>query len=156
MRRTIALTMILLLGSLGPAAAERLVTPSADVETNVVIRRGPSAASEGLGALHPGESKQWRGEIAGWYRIAHNDPDQAFVSKDWTEVTGSAGEPEATVSGPAYEVYVVDVGMGLAVYARGPDLSLVYDAGTQDDFGSGLNRLVSLREELGVAEEPIS
>lgn len=153
MRRTITLATLLLVGSLGPAAAERLVTPSADVETNVVIRRAPSTASEALGALQPGDSAKWLGELVGWYRIAHDDPDHAFVSKDWTETTGSAGE--ATVSGPSYEVYVVDVGTGLAVYAHGPDFSLVYDAGTQDDFGGGTNRLLSLLDDLGVAGEPI-
>jgi beta-lactamase superfamily II metal-dependent hydrolase len=50
----------------------------------------------------------------------------------------------ATSAFPAFTVHVVDVGTGLAVFVRGEDFALVYDAGSNDDTAVGdRNRFVA-------------
>jgi competence protein ComEC len=45
---------------------------------------------------------------------------------------------------PAFVVHIVDVGTGLGVFVEGPDFSLVYDAGSNDDTATGeANRFVA-------------
>jgi len=56
-------------------------------------------------------------------------------------VPGTATLPSAQVVGtPAagtYRVHVIDVGTGLSVFVEGGDFTLLYDAGSNDDFGRG-------------------
>jgi beta-lactamase superfamily II metal-dependent hydrolase len=49
-----------------------------------------------------------------------------------------AGPPPPTTA-PTFTIDVVDVGTGLAVLVRGPDFTLVYDAGSNDDLARGAN-----------------
>ena len=45
---------------------------------------------------------------------------------------------------PSFTVHVADVGTGLAVFVTGPDFSLVYDGGSNDDLATGdKNRFVA-------------
>lgn len=61
-------------------------------------------------------------------------PLQAFVPGTVTMAS------EAVVGAPAagtYRVHVIDVGTGLSVFVEGQDFTLLYDAGSNDDFGRG-------------------
>jgi beta-lactamase superfamily II metal-dependent hydrolase len=56
------------------------------------------------------------------------------------------GSPAPTPSGP-FELYVLDVGTGLAVLARGEGFALLYDGGSNDDRKTGpKNRLLAYLE----------
>jgi beta-lactamase superfamily II metal-dependent hydrolase len=61
-----------------------------------------------------------------------------------------AAEPE---SGPppagTYVIHAIDVGTGLAVFVEGHDFSLLYDAGSNDDFARGAsNRVVAYLDAI--------
>jgi len=60
---------------------------------------------------------------------------QGFVSKRWTRVLSVS--PASTA--PTFTLDAVDVGTGLAVLVRGPDFTLVYDGGSNDDLARGPN-----------------
>src|SRR5206468_2948099 len=66
----------------------------------------------------------------------------------------------AVVGAPIWRVHFVDVGTGLAIFVEGPDFTLVYDGGSNDDLalGSG-NRLLAylhkVRPDLQVIDHVI-
>ena len=125
---------ILLLSS--PAFADTVV-PSSEVTTGVVIRAGASTQSANLGVLHPGDKASLLGSVPNWYRIQLADGTQGFVSKRWTQVVP---EPSA----PTFTIDAVDVGTGLGIVVRGPDFTLVYDGGSNDDLARGTgNRMLA-------------
>ena len=51
------------------------------------------------------------------------------MSKRWTQIVIDQG--------PTFTIDVVDVGTGLGILVRGPDFTLVYDGGSNDDLGRG-------------------
>jgi beta-lactamase superfamily II metal-dependent hydrolase len=124
-----------------PAAAQD-VTPSARVTRNVVVREQASTASTPVGRLVPGDRATVIAEVPGWYRVRLADGTTGFVSKAWTV---PVGEPfVATAAAAAYKVHVIDVGTGLSVFVEGPDFTLLYDGGSQDDLASGSgNRILA-------------
>ena len=133
-----ALAMLLTI----PAFAAPGVTPSPRVAAAVVVRAQPAAQSEALARLRPGESLALQGEVPGWYRVVLPDGRSGYVSKAWTDVVA-----EAAAAGPVWRVHFVDVGTGLATFVEGPDFTLVYDGGSNDDLalGSGNRFLAYLR-----------
>lgn len=73
----------------------------------------------------------------------------------------AAPAPTPTPPGPAarpgpFDLYVLDVGTGLAVVAKGEGFALVYDGGSNDDRATGSrNRLLAYLEHvLGPAADP--
>src|SRR4029434_7758999 len=64
-----------------------------------------------------------------------------FVPKRWTRVipVGPTPPPPPPAPMPTFTIDVVDVGTGLGVLVRGPDFTLVYDAGSNDDQAKGSN-----------------
>ena len=59
----------------------------------------------------------------------------------------AAPAPEAAAApGPpaagTYIVHAIDVGTGLSIFVEGNDFSLLYDAGSREDFGSGRDNRV--------------
>ena len=72
-------------------------------------------------------------------RTRFTDGTQGFVSKRWTQV----------VPKPTFTVDVVDVGTGLGILVRGPDFTLVYDGGSNDDLARGpANRMLATSKPL--------
>jgi hypothetical protein len=106
------------------------VIPSPDVTTGVVVRASASSQSPNLGTLRPGDHALLLGSVPSWYRIQLPDGTQGFVSKRWTQVVPSPPPPTFTVD-------VVDVGTGLGILVRGPDFTLIYDGGSNDDLARG-------------------
>lgn len=63
---------------------------------------------------------------------------EAAPSRDEQPAGTGVHETVATADAPArYVLHVVDVGTGLAVFVKGPDFTLVYDAGSNDDRAVG-------------------
>lgn len=142
---TILVRLLLLLSLVfaSHAAWASDVTPSTRVKRSVVVRSDPATSSAAVGALARGDRATLRGERLGWYRVTLPNGTTGYVSKAWTAVVD---EPEALVATVAGEVraHVIDVGTGLAVFVEGPDFTLLYDGGSQDDLADGLdNRIVA-------------
>lgn len=118
-----------------PALAGPNVAPSSRVTAAVVVRSEPTTQSEALARLRPGETLELQGEVSGWYRVTLPDGRTGYVSKVWTDEI-----PEtAVMMQPQWRVHFVDVGTGLATFMEGPDFTLVYDAGSNDDLARGSN-----------------
>jgi beta-lactamase superfamily II metal-dependent hydrolase len=113
-----------------PTAAADDVAPSNRVTSAVLIRAGPSTETAIVGRLRPGDSALLIGETSGWYQVELDNGLKGYVSKAWTmriPETGATGQSR-------YQVHVIDVGTGLAVFVEGDDFALLYDAGSQDDL----------------------
>lgn len=123
------------------AAAAPQATPSERVRRNVVVRDAPNGSAQPIEALGRGETLEVVGEVPGWYRVQLPDGRIGYVSKAWTIVREEAVAAAGT--GP-FRMHVIDVGTGLAVFVEGPDFTLLYDAGSQDDLATGPdNRVVA-------------
>lgn len=122
-------------------AVAQEVAPSDRVVRNVVVRSGPGTDYGAIDRLSPGEVVQYLGEQPGWYNIALPDGRIGFVSKAWTILTGQE-EGLLPVDAGAWSVHVIDIGTGLAVFVEGPDFTLLYDGGSQDDLAMGLNNRI--------------
>lgn len=135
MLRWLAMPVVLSLAS-GAAQAQSDVRPDDRVVRNVVVRSEPSTASAPIEALEPGERLPLDGEVPRWYRVRLLDGRQGFVSKAWTIADDGAAA--------TFRVHAIDVGTGLAIFVEGPDFTLLYDAGSQDDVRRGArNRVVA-------------
>lgn len=153
--RLVILLFLALLGAAIPAGgarAQQEVRPSERVVTGVIIRAAPTTASDRIGSLLPGEELEYVGEVPGWNRVRLPQGPVGFVSKNWTVVTGAAGED--------YSIHSIDVGTGLSVLVEGPDFSLLYDAGSNDDSARGpgnrvLAYLRAVRPDLQVIDHVV-
>lgn len=128
-----------------PAAAAPLVAPTARVTGAVVVRAQPSSQSEALARLRPSETLVLQSELPGWYQVLLPDGRTGYVSKAWTDLL-----PEAAVAvQPAWKVHFIDVGTGLATFVEGPDFTLIYDGGSNDDDAKGpRNRLLAYLRKI--------
>ena len=123
-----------------PAQAQDKVVPSSRVVAAVVVREKPTTSSEALARLRPGEALELEDEASGWYRVRLPDGRIGYVTKSWTIVVREA----AAAASPRWKVHFVDVGTGLAAFVEGPDFSLIYDGGSNDDYALGKrNRLLA-------------
>jgi beta-lactamase superfamily II metal-dependent hydrolase len=139
--RPVRVIQCLLMGAvlllLSTAAFADIVIPSPDV--TVVVRASASAQSAQVGTLRPGDQALLLGSVPSWYRIRLGDGTQGFVSKRWTQLVADPPPPGAT-----FTVDVVDVGTGLGILVRGPDFTLIYDGGSNDDLARGAgNRMLA-------------
>ena len=139
-----------------PAFAEQNVAPSERVSAAVVVRAQPTTHSDALARLRPGESLPLEAEVPGWYQVKLPDGATGYVSKSWTDVFPETAQPTA----PVWRVHFIDVGTGLAIFVEGPDFTLVFDGGSNDDLALGLrNRLLAylrqVRPDLQVIDQLI-
>ena len=114
-------------------SAQDKVAPSSRVTAAVVVRSEPTAQSEALERLRPGEALSLRDDLPGWYQVELPDGRIGFVSKAWTDIVPQA----AVMASPVWKVHFVDVGTGLATFVEGPDFTLVFDGGSNDDLARG-------------------
>ena len=135
-RRWIVLSLCFLGLTSGRAAADSVV-PLDDVSSSVTVRHSASSSSARVGSLRPGEQATLIGSVPNWHHIKLADGTIGFVSKRWTRVVPTS--PPAPSGAVSYTIDVVDVGTGLAVLVRGPDFTLVYDGGSNDDLARGTN-----------------
>ena len=121
------------------------VVPSDDVTTRVVVRASASSSSAQVGSLLPGEMADLVGSVPNWYEVRLANGTPGFVSKRWTRVVPtSTPPPTPATTAPIFTLDVVDVGTGLGILVRGPDFTLVYDGGSNDDKARGLdNRMAA-------------
>ena len=113
------------------------VTASARVKTSVVIRAAPDGAAPAIGALRPGDRLKLQADRDGWRGVILGDGRTGYVSKSWTTVLEAVAQS-------TFKIHVVDVGTGLALFVEGPDFTLVYDGGSNDDLARGAgNRLIA-------------
>jgi competence protein ComEC len=127
--------------------ADAVVVPSERVVTGVKIRASASTSSRVIGKLMPGETATFLGEVPRWNHIDHPTLGDGFVSKSWTRVITDG----ADTTNKEFDIYVVDIATGLAIFVKGPDFTLVYDAGSNDDNAG--NRFLDF---LDVVEPGIS
>ena len=133
---------VLVLALLTTPAFAADVTPSERVKRNVLVRFEPSTDSPIVDRLAPGEEAELIAELAGWYQVRLLDGRTGYVSKSWTIIVDDGAQP--LIAGMGIKVHVIDVGTGLATFVEGPDFSLIYDAGSQDDLATGTsNRVVA-------------
>lgn len=128
------------------AAAGACVRASEEVTTAVAIRVSADTNSHQFERLEPGQVVSVVGEVPHWYRITTPSHQDGFVSKAWTELAacpaGGAGRAD-------FEFHAIDVGTGLALFVRGDDFALVYDAGSNDDYARGdRNRVLAYLAEV--------
>lgn len=143
----VAFTATLLVIGFTPAvlAQNVCVTPSAEVETVLIVRRSASVESPALGRLLPSAQAKILGEVPHWYLVATADGKTGYTSKNWARLTTCA---TAGLAGGAYEMHAIDVGTGLSLFVRGDDFTLLYDAGSNDDTAGGAkNRVVAYLAE---------
>src|SRR5829696_6552189 len=141
--------IVLVVGlALAPLSAlADVVVPSADVTTGVIVRASASSQSAAMGILSPGQQLELIGSVPHWHEARLPSGADGFVSKRWTLVIATAappGRPAPAAAAPTFTIDVVDVGTGLGILVRGPDFTLVYDGGSNDDLARGpANRLLA-------------
>lgn len=130
---------LLLLALHAPAAwgQAQCVRPSDAVVRAVMFRADATTDSAVLGRFQPGEQAPLLDAVPGWYQVRMPSGQDAYVSKHWTQpipcVAPIAGAPLP----PWFELHLIDVGTGLAVFVRGRDFALLFDAGSNDDLARG-------------------
>lgn len=118
------------------SAQSQCVRPSEAVVRAVMFREEPTTESTIIGRFLPGEQVPAIGVSAGWHQVRTPSGQAAYVSKRWTQLVPCA-LPIAGAPSPWFEVHAIDVGTGLAVFVRGQDFALLFDAGSNDDLGRG-------------------
>lgn len=128
-------------GLAGPLPREPgSVTPNERVVRSVLIRAGPSVAAAVLGRLEPGDRLPIVEFRPDWVGVWLPDGRTGWVSRRWTTLVTKVPEKAATA---VFALEAIDVGTGLAVLVTGPDFTLLYDGGSNDDTSLGPdNRLV--------------
>ncbi len=117
------------------------VSPTQNVAVRVVVRAGASTTASDVGSLRPGEQAELLGSMPGWYHVRLTNGTEGFVAKRWTLVVSTSSTTSASGS---FTIDVVDVGTGLGILLRGPDFTLVYDGGSNDDLARGpANRMLA-------------
>lgn len=130
------------------SASAEDVAPAERVTSAVIVRKGPSTETEIKSRLRRGDRAKLIGEVSGWYEIELPDGTRGFVSKMWTTRVNQAEIDRALAAG-TYNIHVIDVGTGLAVFVENREFSLLYDAGSQDDLHDGdENRVVAYIEAV--------
>jgi len=121
-----------------------VVTPSDDVTSRVIVRQTASSQSAQVGSLMPGQQAELIGSVPNWYEVRLANGLPGFVPKRWTTLIPTVSSPPLPPSMPTFTIDVVDVGTGLGVLVRGPDFTMVYDAGSNDDQANGVsNRMLA-------------
>lgn len=134
LQRLVALSLTL---AWVPASAMDCVQP-ADTGTPVAMRIAPKADAVALRSL-VGQAPLVA-IIPRWYETRTPAGDVAFVSKQATNIVSCAGQPAGAVGAAGeYRVHAIDVGTGLAIFVRGPNFTVLYDAGSNDDLARGEN-----------------
>lgn len=129
------------------------VIPRDHVTRGVNIRSEPSASSESLGLLRPGQTLPFHASIPRWYSVELPNGEIGFLWKASTLLIESEETEDESVAGEqietTYILDVVDVGTGLAVIVQGHDFFAIYDGGSNDDktLGEGNRLLAYLRAE---------
>jgi competence protein ComEC len=140
--------MGLLLGA--PANAADCVRPKDSATHGAEFRATPVGDSPTLGTLARGQSAPFIASIPRWYETRTPVGEVAFVSKQATHIVDCPpSAAAASGSGGAFELHAIDVGTGLAVFVRGADFTLLYDAGSNDDLARGQdNRVLAYLKTL--------
>lgn len=118
-------------------SAADTVVPLDDVTTSVVVHQSASSTSTRVGNLRPGDEAELVGSVPNWHHVKLSDGTLGFVSKRWTRVVPTSTPVSGPTVAATYTIDIVDVGTGLAVLVRGPDFTLVYDGGSNDDLARG-------------------
>lgn len=116
------------------------VTPSERVQEGISIREHPSSQSAYLGQLSVGERLEYRSSVPYWYEVRLPNGNSAYVSKSWAIIIPDESQP---ASAGNFTIDVVDVGTGLSVFVHGPDFSVLYDGGSNDDLRTEPNNRLS-------------
>jgi beta-lactamase superfamily II metal-dependent hydrolase len=116
------------------------------VTTGVIVRASASSQSAPIGTLVPGQQLELIGSVPHWHEVRLPTGAQGFVSKRWTLVIPTAAPPTPALAAaaPTFSLDIVDVGTGLGILVRGPDFTLIYDGGSNDDLARGpANRMLA-------------
>jgi beta-lactamase superfamily II metal-dependent hydrolase len=141
MTRVLRLIVFVALCTTTPLYADN-VTPTDDVTSGVIVRASASSQSARRGRLDAGQTALLLGSVPNWYSIQLANGIHGFVPKRWTRVITT--NPTPGTSTGTFTIDVMDVGTGLGVLVRGPDFSLVYDGGSNDDLARGpRNRMLA-------------
>ena len=119
-----------------PFAQADLVTPAERVKEGISLRKAPSSNSDYLGQLAVGEHLKYLSSVPYWHKVQLANGQPAYVSKSWSTIVP---ETAPATSLGSFTIDVIDVGTGLAVLLQGPDFSVLYDGGSNDDLAIGAN-----------------
>ncbi|HEY4214042.1 MAG TPA: MBL fold metallo-hydrolase [Steroidobacteraceae bacterium] len=121
-------------------SADDCIAPTSEVVNGVVLRAAPTTSSAKRGSLLPGQRLPLVASVPNWYETRVGS-QTAYANKRWVVAAAcdESLQPPAAAAGASLTIDVFDVGTGLSVLARGADFSLLYDAGSNDDFATGAN-----------------
>lgn len=130
------------------AYAADCVVAGADVQA-ATLRKSPSSSAASAGVLRQGESRHLIAAHGAWYEIDLSDGKHAFASKRATDLAPCSESGSGQAATGSWTLYAIDVGTGLSLLVRGPDFTLMYDAGSNDDFARGArNRVLAFLQSL--------
>ena len=143
---------LLVAGAMWTASSQLAAATDIQASDRVVrwvnVREAASSGTATIDRLEPGEKAELIEVLPAWYLIRLPDGRTGYVSRGWTVRSDELADFQ-----PLYFLHLIDVGTGLAVFIEGPDFTLLYDGGSNDDTARGpRNRLTAylrhLRPEL--------
>lgn len=110
---------------------------------SATLRGSPNAGGAAVGKLIAGAHAELLGSVPRWYRVRLSTDIVGYVSKQ-SVLKSVAPVLEVPPFSPSYIVDTIDVGTGLAAFVKGPDFTVLYDGGSNDDAAIGkANRLIA-------------
>jgi competence protein ComEC len=133
--------LIGLLVHVAPAFAGDCIQPKS--ANGATFRQSPSGSASSIGQLSAGSTAPLIAIVPRWYETQDAFGQTAFVSKQSTNIVPCPSSSTLTsTAAQGFEIHSIDVGTGLAVLVLGPDFSLLFDAGTNDDLARGSDNRV--------------
>ncbi len=126
-------------------AQEACVSPTADVTSAVLVRESATLDSPVIDRIPSQGQARLLGQVPAWFLVRTASGKRGFASLHWMQPVAC---PMEDTSDTSYTLDAVDVGTGVALLIRGPDFTVLYDGGSNDDIAKGdKNRLLAYLQE---------
>lgn len=118
------------------AAPAPLLAEDVLVRRDVTVREAPERRSDPVDYVAPGDRLDLLDEGArsnGYYHVRLPDGREGWVYYTFVRRVSDLEEQSGAPAAGTYRIHSIDVGTGLAILVEGPDFTLLYDAGSNDD-----------------------
>jgi len=134
-----ALVIVAFIGCQAPPALADHVVLKVGAGNAVPVRERPSGDSDKVGELGPGDRAEFLGSVPHWFEIRLADGTPGYVNKQKAELVpdGPTVVTPTVGTGHIFTLHAIDVGTGLSIFVEGPDFTVLYDAGSNDDRAQG-------------------